>query len=91
MQVDGMVEQRRRLGDLLMTPARAILVGHQHHLTGIVEASVATSMRGQRERQQPGALGLVGHQHRAASERAGPFRARSWRASSCPPASGARW
>ena len=45
-----------------MIPERTVLVDHQHDVASGVEAGQTSGVRGEHERQQAGALRLVGHQ-----------------------------
>jgi hypothetical protein len=48
--------------DELLVPPAAVLVGQQHQVTARRGAGRAPGLRQQHEREQPGHLGLIGHQ-----------------------------
>ena len=54
--------QRAALGDGLVIPAGAVLVGQQHHAAGVVGASRGAAVLQQQQGQQAVDLALVGQQ-----------------------------
>ena len=56
------LDQAEALGDLLAVPQAPVLVVEQHDLAVLVDARLAPRIVQQHEGEEPGRLGLVGHE-----------------------------